>query len=77
MYMKNETCIHIETAYKKKKVKVNLRFSEETNDKNAQYFYDHLKKIYMEKEEFRAMIPGAPELKSMTPSHLGGQGHGR
>ena len=49
MYMKNETCIHIETAYKKKKVKVNLRFSEETNDKNAQYFYDHLKKIYMEK----------------------------
>ena len=63
MYMKNETCIHIETAYKKTKVKVNLRFSEETNDKNAQYFYDHLKKIYMEKSEPKAFIPDISALK--------------
>lgn len=47
--MENEPVIHIETAYKKKKVKVHLRFSEETSDKNAQYLYDILKKNYIEK----------------------------
>lgn len=61
--MGNEPCIHIETAYGKKKVKVHLRFSEETNDKNAQSFYDGLKKIYIEKDEFRAMNPKISALK--------------
>ncbi len=63
MYMKNETCIHIETAYKKKKVKVHLRFSEEPDDRNAKLFYDHLKKIYMEKSEPKAFIPDISALK--------------
>ncbi|MCI8945663.1 MAG: hypothetical protein HFI91_01205 [Lachnospiraceae bacterium] len=49
--MKNDTCIHIETAYKKKKVKVRLRFSEGTDDKNAKLFYDGLKKTYIGKNE--------------------------
>ncbi len=53
--MENEPIIHIETAYKKKKVKVHLRFSEETNDNNAQYLYDILKKNYIEKNEIGAM----------------------
>ena len=31
--------------------------------KNAQYFYDHLKKIYMEKSEPKAFIPDISALK--------------
>lgn len=47
--MENEPVIHIETAYKKKKVKVHLRFSQDTTDKNAQYLYGILKKILLKK----------------------------
>ncbi len=61
--MENETDIHIETAYKKKKVKVHLRFSEETDDKDTQYFYNHLKKIYLEKNEIGSIIPDISALK--------------
>lgn len=61
--MKDEPIIHIETAYKQKKVKVHLRFSEGTNDKNAQSFYDDLKKIYMENADFGAMNPEISALK--------------
>lgn len=61
--MKDEPIIHIETAYKQKKVKVHLRFSERTNDENAQSFYSDLKKIYMGKDEFRAMNPEISALK--------------
>lgn len=53
--MENEQSIHIETAYKTKKVKVHLRFSEETNDKNAQHLYNILKKNYIEKNKNRAI----------------------
>ncbi len=56
--MENEPIIHIETAYKKKKVKVHLRFSEETSDKNAQYLYDILKK-----NEIGAVNRDLPALK--------------
>ncbi|GFI47716.1 hypothetical protein IMSAGC019_03042 [Lachnospiraceae bacterium] len=48
-YMESDKCIHIETAYKKKKVKVHLRFSEEPDDRNAKLFYDGLKKTYIGK----------------------------
>ena len=61
--MKDEPIINIETAYKQKKVKVHLRFSKDANDKNAQSFYDDLKKIYMEKADFRAMNPEISALK--------------
>lgn len=61
--MENESVIHIETAYKKKKVKVHLRFSEETSDKNAQYLYDILKKNYIEKNEIGAVNRDLPALK--------------
>lgn len=61
--MENETCIHIETAYKRKNVKINLRFSEGTDDKNAKLFYDGLKKFYMEKSEIEAFIPDVSALK--------------
>lgn len=61
--MKNNHAIHIDVPYKKKSVKVHLRFSEEQSDKNAQLFYDDLKKIYMEKDELRAMNPEGTALK--------------
>lgn len=61
--MENEPVIHIETAYKKKKVKVHLRFSQDTTDKNAQYLYDILKKNFIKKNEFRAMNRDLPALK--------------
>lgn len=75
--MESAPSIHIAITYEGKSVNVHLIFSEGQDDRAARDFYESLKKIYMEKDEFRAMIPGAPELKSMTPSHLGGQGHGR
>lgn len=61
--MKNKHAIHIDVPYKRKNVKVHLRFSEEQSDKNAQMFFDDLKKIYMEKDEFRAMNPRTTALK--------------
>ncbi|MCI9252235.1 MAG: hypothetical protein HFI22_10535 [Lachnospiraceae bacterium] len=61
--MENDKYIHIETTYKKKKVKVQLRFSEGTNDKDTQYFYDNLKKIYIGKKELGAMRPNISALK--------------
>lgn len=61
--MENEQIIHIETAYKKKKVKVHLRFSEGTDDKNAQYLYNILKKNYIEKYKNRAINKDLSALK--------------
>lgn len=61
--MENGTDIHIETAYKKKKVKVHLRFSEGTDDKNAKLFYDDLKKTYIGKNEIGAFNKNGSALK--------------
>lgn len=61
--MENEKSIYFETAYKKKKVKVHLRFSEETSDKNAQYLYNILKKDYIEKNKNRAINQDVSALK--------------
>ena len=47
--MEKKPIVHIETTYKKKKVKIHLIFSEETNDKNVHHLYDVLKKNYIEK----------------------------
>lgn len=47
--LEEEPAVHMDVAYKNKNVKVHISFSEETDDKNAQLFYDSLKKIYIEK----------------------------
>lgn len=52
--LENETILNFEVDYKKKRVKVHLSFSEET-DKTAQSFYDGLKKIYIQKSEIGAL----------------------
>ncbi len=54
--MENEPIIHIDTTYKKRNVKVHLKFSENTDDKNAKFFYNGLIKIYLEKREPGAII---------------------
>lgn len=60
--MENTKSIQIELAYRGRKVDVHLTFSEGQDDKNARDFYDGLRKIYMEKEEFRSMLPGGTRI---------------
>ncbi len=47
--LEKEQAIHYDVDYKRKNVKVHLSFSEEETGKNAQYFYDSLKNLYMGK----------------------------
>ena len=47
--LEKEQAIHYDVDYKRKNVKVHLSFSEEETSKNAQYFYDSLKNLYMGK----------------------------
>ena len=44
-----EATVDFELDYKKEKVKVHLSFSEDKTDKNAQAFWDDLKKFYIGK----------------------------
>lgn len=58
-----ERAIQMDVAYKKKTIKVRLTFSDDTNNENAKSFCYSLKKIYMGKDEFRAIIPELSALK--------------
>ena len=57
----NQT-IQTDVVYRKKNIRVYLRFSEEQSGKNAGLFYDNLKKIYMERDESR----GNTELPALS-----------
>lgn len=48
--LEGNQAIHMDVAYRQKKVKVHLIFSEEQDDKNTRLFYDSLKKIFMERD---------------------------
>lgn len=61
-YMNEETALNIETTYRKKKIRIHLRFTTETSDENAQSFYTDLKKIYIE-DKFGGMHPEISALK--------------
>lgn len=53
--LKSRPAICMDAVYKKKKVRIHLLFTESQNHKNAQHFYDELKKIYLEKTRSGAM----------------------
>ncbi len=54
-----EQTLHMDVVYRQKKVKVHLQFQDEQSDKNAQPFYDSLKKLYLEKAESALWFPGS------------------